>query len=119
MCGIAGIWDPSVAPDECRARVAAMSDAVRHRGPDDHGVWLDEAAGLGLGQRRLSIIDLSEAGHQPMVSASGRYVVTYNGEIYNFRRLRDELLPLGHRFRGESDTEVLLAAVEEWGKSVV
>ncbi|GAB5548598.1 MAG: asparagine synthase (glutamine-hydrolyzing) [Sandaracinaceae bacterium] len=115
MCGIAGIWDPSVAPDECRARVAAMSDAVRHRGPDDHGVWLDEAAGLGLGQRRLSIIDLSEAGHQPMVSASGRYVVTYNGEIYNFRRLRDELLPLGHRFRGESDTEVLLAAVEEWG----
>lgn len=115
MCGIAGIWDPSVAADESRARVASMADAIRHRGPDDEGVWLDEAAGLGFGQRRLSIIDLSPAGHQPMTSASGRYVVTYNGEIYNFRRLRRELSGLGHRFAGHSDTEVLLAAVEEWG----
>jgi asparagine synthase (glutamine-hydrolysing) len=91
-----------------------MTDAVAHRGPDDSGVWIDPDAGLAFGHQRLSIIDLSEAGRQPMVSACGRYVITYNGEIYNFRGLRAELEQLGHVFRGHSDTEVLLAALVEW-----
>jgi asparagine synthase (glutamine-hydrolysing) len=92
-----------------------MSDAVRHRGPDDEGSWVDPGRGIALGFRRLSILDLSPAGHQPMVSESGRWVVILNGEIYNFQDLRAELEPLGHRFRGHSDTEVVLAAVEQWG----
>lgn len=90
-----------------------MADALAHRGPDDHGVWTDTAAGIALGHRRLSIIDLSPLGHQPMASESGRYVVAYNGEIYNFEALRTELA--GHHFRGRSDTEVILAAFEQWG----
>lgn len=115
MCGIAGAWNP-------RKPVAAetlvrMADALRSRGPDDSGVWQDIAAGLGFSHRRLSILDLSPAGHQPMASASGRYVIAYNGEIYNFAHLRDELdrsqnpVP----WHGHSDTEVLLAGFERWG----
>jgi asparagine synthase (glutamine-hydrolysing) len=92
-----------------------MADALAHRGPDDSGVWVSSECGLALGHRRLSILDLSPAGHQPMQSATGRYVVAYNGEIYNYGALRDELGLRGHSFRGRSDTEVLLAAVEEWG----
>jgi asparagine synthase (glutamine-hydrolysing) len=94
-----------------------MSEAVQHRGPDDHGVWTDAEAGVALGFRRLSIIDLSPAGHQPMVSASGRFVVVFNGEIYNYESVRNALVEanLAPRFRGHSDTEVLLAAVEAWG----
>jgi asparagine synthase (glutamine-hydrolysing) len=90
-----------------------MSGALQHRGPDDDGVWVDAAGGIALGFRRLSIIDLSQAGAQPMVSASGRYVIVFNGEIYNFQRLRDELGV--HGLRGRSDTEVLLACIEAWG----
>jgi asparagine synthase (glutamine-hydrolysing) len=90
-----------------------MSDALAHRGPDDRGVWTDAASGIALGHRRLSILDLSPLGHQPMASQGGRYVISYNGEIYNFAELRDCLS--GHRFRGTSDTEVLLAAFEQWG----
>jgi len=93
----------------------AMCGTLRHRGPDDEGVWLDADRGLALGHRRLSILDLSAAGHQPMSSASGRYVVAFNGEIYNFAVVRRELEARGHRFAGHSDTEVLLAAVDEWG----
>lgn len=92
-----------------------MTDAMAHRGPDDSGVWVDQAAGVALGHRRLSIQDVSPLGHQPMVSASGRYVVAYNGEIYNFRQLQEELSARGCGFNGHSDTEVLLAAVETWG----
>lgn len=117
MCGIAGVWDPDAdqSSETLGADVRAMTAPLRHRGPDDEGVWADPAAGVAFGHRRLSIIDLSADGHQPMVSASGRYVLTFNGELYNFAALRDELDHRGHRFRGRSDTEVLLASCEEWG----
>lgn len=117
MCGIAGLWDPqrSSAEPELRDQVQRMTDALRHRGPDDSGVWTCSPAGLGLGHTRLAVIDLSPMGHQPMVSACGRYVVVYNGEIYNYLDLRRELEHGGHRFLGHSDTEVLLAAIAYWG----
>ncbi len=92
-----------------------MTKTLRHRGPDDGGHFVDESAGVALGNRRLAVIDLSIEGHQPMVSPSGRYVMTFNGEIYNFEVLRRELRGAGHPFRGGSDTEVLLAAIEQWG----
>jgi asparagine synthase (glutamine-hydrolysing) len=114
MCGIAGIWKyAGGSEDELCARARAMADALRHRGPDDGGVWCDGSAGVALSFRRLSIIDLSAAGAQPMISASGRYVVVFNGEIYNFERLRKELPEAA--YRGRSDTEVLLACIDEWG----
>lgn len=91
-----------------------MADTLRHRGPDDAGAWVDPAAGIALAVRRLAIVDLSMAGHQPMASSTGRYVIAYNGEIYNFRELRDQLIALGWAFRGHSDTEVLLAAISQW-----
>jgi asparagine synthase (glutamine-hydrolysing) len=115
MCGIVGILQPSPLPHATRETLLAMTERLRHRGPDDGDVWLHEEAGIGLGHRRLSIVDLSAAGHQPMHSACGRYVVTYNGEIYNFRSLREQLAGVGQKFRGHSDTEVLLAAVSQWG----
>ena len=92
-----------------------MVKALHHRGPDASGTWVDERTGLALGQARLSIIDLSAEGNQPMLSASGRYVLTYNGEVYNFQELRRDLDRRGHRFRGRSDTEVMLAAFDDWG----
>ena len=117
MCGIAGILDRRgvLAADGLEALAAAMATQLQHRGPDAGGVWSDPEAGVALGHRRLSILDLSEAGAQPMVSPSGRYVISYNGEIYNFRDLAADLSAGGHQFRGHSDTEVLLAATETWG----
>jgi asparagine synthase (glutamine-hydrolysing) len=112
MCGIAGFLQPG--PD-LRSTITAMADALYHRGPDAGGVWCDERAGVALGHRRLSILDLSPAGSQPMHSASGRYVLSYNGEIYNFRTLQPQLADRGYPFKGHSDTEVLLAAIDLWG----
>jgi asparagine synthase (glutamine-hydrolysing) len=114
MCGIAGIFLTSThrTADSLGAQATRMADALRLRGPDAGGVWVDAAQGIALGHRRLSIIDLSPDGAQPMVSASGRYVVSYNGEIYNYQQLRARL---DYPWRGHSDTQVLLAAVEAWG----
>jgi asparagine synthase (glutamine-hydrolysing) len=117
MCGIAGIFDlsRSTSAEELRATAGAMADAIAHRGPDASGVWSDARVGIALSHRRLSIIDLSESGSQPMHSEDERYVLVFNGEIYNFEALRAPLLSEGARFRGRSDTEVLLAAFARWG----
>ena len=116
MCGIAGFLCTG-APDDAPARLEAMIAALRHRGPDGGGTWHDDGCGIGLGHRRLSIVDPSPAGAQPMVSASGRFVVSYNGEIYNHAALREALARDGSapRWRGGSDTETLLALVERHG----
>jgi asparagine synthase (glutamine-hydrolysing) len=117
MCGITGFIDLSTNADEMSLRqtIARMMEPIRHRGPDDGGEWVDARCGIALGFRRLAILDLSPTGHQPMASADDRYVIIFNGEIYNFNQLRDELASLGHSFRGHSDTEILLAAFSQWG----
>ena len=115
MCGITGVFHLSGSERDPAATALAMADTLAHRGPDGRGAWGDAAAGIGLGHRRLAIIDLTETGAQPMHSADGRYVITYNGEVYNFRELRRELEARGRVFRGTSDTEVMLAAFGEWG----
>ncbi len=116
MCGVVGILDRRGASSEALSgHVRAMMDAIRHRGPDDDGDWVDAPSGVALGFRRLAIIDLSPGGHQPMVSADGRFVAIFNGEIYNYRELKAELSSLGHRFQSQSDTEVMLAAATQWG----
>jgi asparagine synthase (glutamine-hydrolysing) len=116
MCGLTGFWqDVELAEPEMLRLAQRMSDTLTHRGPDERGVWADPAAGVALGFRRLSVIDLSSTGHQPMLSSSGRYVVVFNGEIYNHPDLKTELLRLGHRFRGTSDTEVLVEGADAWG----
>lgn len=113
MCGIAGLWTPA-ALDEglLTARVEHLRDTLAHRGPDSAGAWVDARAGIALSQRRLAVVDLSPHGHQPMISRSGRYVITFNGEVYNAAALREEL---PGPFRGHSDTEVMLAAIDRWG----
>lgn len=114
MCGITGFYSlADFRAESATLHVCAMSDALAHRGPDDSGQWIDAAAGIALGHRRLSIVDLSAAGHQPMFSASGRYVIVLNGEVYNHVELRAELGDI--QWRGHSDIETLLAALERWG----
>jgi asparagine synthase (glutamine-hydrolysing) len=136
MCGLTGFWQSGgCAAEPATATLDRMATAIAHRGPDDAGIWLDADAGIGLAHRRLSILDLSPAGHQPMPSASGRYVLVFNGEIYNHLELRRELESNqphpgappsrgreshlegegGQRWRGHSDTETLLAGFETWG----
>jgi asparagine synthase (glutamine-hydrolysing) len=116
MCGFAGVLSTAgFSRDELGDHVNRMTVPIAHRGPDDSGTWIDEHAGVAFGFRRLAIIDVSPLGHQPMTSASGRYVTVFNGEIYNFKDLRQELEGSGVRFRGSSDTEVMLAAFDRWG----
>jgi len=115
MCGIAGFLTASPHDEDCIRILSAMTDRLSHRGPDGSGLWNDPEAGIGLGHRRLAVIDLSPAGRQPMVSASGRFVITFNGEIYNHHALRAQLPAGGQALRGRSDTEVLLEAIAAWG----
>lgn len=112
MCGIAGLINLDGAPAS-PTLLQSMTDAIAHRGPDGEGHWVEGP--VGLGHRRLAIIDLSPLAHQPMVSIEHRYVLTYNGEIYNYRELRSELEAAGYWFRSQSDSEVLLAALSHWG----
>ncbi len=117
MCGIAGLIS-----NEPQARIAAMLTAIEHRGRDDEGTWVsptfdEDGRQVSLGHRRLSIIDTSNAGHEPMFSSNGRFVLTFNGEIYNYRELRAELETKGHGFRTHTDVEVLLTAWQEWGEA--
>lgn len=114
MCGLTGfVSAASISPDDTSHIVTRMTQALVHRGPDDWGIWVDGQQGVALGHRRLSVVDLSNAGHQPMLSASGRFVMVFNGEIYNHQALR-KLLP-GFVWRGHSDTETLLAGIDRWG----
>lgn len=116
MCGFAGLLSTAgYTGDELTNHARRMIAPIAHRGPDDSGIWADEQAGIAFGFRRLAIIDLSPNGHQPMRSPSGRFVIAFNGEVYNFSDLRRELEQHGHSFRGHSDTEVILAAFEQWG----
>ncbi|MDA8387636.1 MAG: asparagine synthetase B, partial [Nitrospiraceae bacterium] len=104
-------------PRSARDHVLKMASAIVHRGPDDSGAWVDAEAGIAMGHRRLSIVDLSPEGRQPMSSACGRYVIVFNGEVYNYEEIRRELdgLNAAPRWRGHSDTEVMLAAFGHWG----
>lgn len=119
MCGIAGLIDKTVFASEVERTCRRMTDAIAHRGPDDSDIWGGSNDGISLGHRRLSVIDLSPLGRQPMLSSCQRYVVVYNGEIYNYPVLRRELEALGRRFRGNSDTEVILEGAAAWGISAM
>jgi len=116
MCGITGIMMPGGLSHLSGETLHRMTDSIAHRGPDADGFWIDAAAGIALGHRRLSILDLSSEGSQPMISYSGRFVIVFNGEIYNYQDIRMELEgSMSRSWRGHSDTEVMLSAVEEWG----
>jgi asparagine synthase (glutamine-hydrolysing) len=116
MCGIAGVIDGSaIRRSDLDTIAGSMTGSLRHRGPDDAGIWTDPDAGVAFGHRRLSIVDLSAAGHQPMVSHDGRYVITFNGEVYGYAALRAELQARGVSFIGHSDTEVLVESIAAYG----
>ena len=118
MCGICGFYGPNnVSADVLSSEITTINKSLIHRGPDAHGVWTDPSIGLALGHSRLSIVDLSNSGSQPMISHSGRYVIVFNGEIYNHNDLRDDLSTLDQSicWKGHSDTETLLVAFESWG----
>jgi len=118
MCGIAG-WQLAHGRSRDLSELADMSSAIAHRGPDDQGTYVDASAGVALAHRRLSIIDLTAGGHQPMADADGKVVVAFNGELYNFVALRRELAALGHTFRSRSDTEVVVSALAHWGPAAL
>jgi asparagine synthetase B (glutamine-hydrolysing) len=120
MCGIAGWWSRRGGSwDDAEAWMRSALSDLAHRGPDDAGVWSERESGILLGHRRLSIIDLSPLGHQPMIAASGDAAIVFNGEIYNYRSLRHELAREGFAFRSDSDTEVLVNGYCRWGVSVL
>src|SRR3990167_6127978 len=111
MCGIVGIWSSQKQVDE--AVLSSMTDALAHRGPDDSGIYIDKQNQIGFGHRRLSILDLSPLGHQPMSNDDGSIWITYNGEVYNFKEIRDELKRKGYAFKSNTDTEVVIKSYEE------
>ncbi|NIT13498.1 MAG: asparagine synthetase B, partial [Candidatus Dadabacteria bacterium] len=113
MCGIVGYCDCNNKVD--KNVLISMRDTLSHRGPDDKGEYVDEKNNIGLAHTRLSILDVSSLGHQPMSNDSGTVWVTYNGELYNFKEIREELRGFGHSFKSNSDTEVLIKAYEQWG----
>lgn len=113
MCGFSGVLSNNDWSNIAEQLLSAMGDSIRHRGPNDKGIWFDEKAGIGFAHRRLSVVDLSAAGHQPMASPNGRYVIAFNGEIYNHLKLRSQLENIS--WRGHSDTETLLAGFDAWG----
>ena len=115
MCGIVGIWNRHSQRID-QSVLDRFTDSLSHRGPDGRGTMLHEEANLGLGHRRLAIIDLTDSGHQPMPYGNNRYWIVFNGEIYNFLELRAELEGLGHQFHTDSDTEVVLASYVQWGQ---
>ena len=115
MCGITGYWGLPLRAEESNRVIGRMTAAISHRGPDAEGYWVSNSDGIGLGHRRLSIQDLSTSGAQPMCSNSGRFVLVFNGEIYNFRKIKRILSETGHCFRGNSDTEVLLTLIDSQG----
>lgn len=119
MCGITGFFSQAAISGDWASDLAVAVETLHHRGPDDSGRWISSDGRIGLGHRRLSILDLSAHGHQPMVSACGQWTMVFNGEVYNFREIRAELEPLGHRFAGTGDSEVILAAFSQWGPSAV
>ena len=113
MCGIAGIFNLDREP--ASPITLKMTDSIAHRGPDGSGHWYEDDFGIGLGHRRLAIIDLSTAGQQPMQTLDGRHTIIFNGEIYNYKTLRKQLEHKGYHFKSNSDTEVLLNVISEWG----
>ena len=116
MCGIVGFIDSNgrMSEDQASDLISSMCKKVIHRGPDNFGSWTERENGIYFGHQRLSILDLSPSGHQPMSYGDKRYWITYNGEVYNFIELRKDLESLGHRFCSDSDTEVILASYIEW-----
>lgn len=116
MCGIAGLINLNGDPVSL-SLLRKMTDAIKHRGPDGEGQWIDN--NVGIGHRRLAIIDLTSAGHQPMSSLDDRYILSYNGEVYNFKEIRDELKTIGYKFKSQSDTEVVLNSLVHWGKDAL
>jgi len=119
MCGIAGIWDFNGKNENMENTIKSMTNTLAHRGPDDAGFYTNVKNNIALGHRRLSIIDLSTHGHQPMSNDNKNIWITYNGEIYNFIEIKKELESLGYAFKSHSDTEVILKSYEEWGLSSV
>src|SRR5579871_5562599 len=117
MCRIAGMISQKLPPEEIREKVKVMCYALQHGGPDDEGIFVDEKAGLVFGHRRLSIIDLSANGHQPMADVQQKVWITFNGEIYNYLELKESLKALGARFHSNTDTEIIIQAYLHWGMS--